>query len=177
MTTSPTNSSNSNNQSNSRVEAIRESVRQSYAALNQLIDGPLATLDPQKLYQSPGDDEWTIMQNLAHVVEFMPYWGNEVTKLVARPGQNFGRTMKDERRLQFIQDNEHDTLEQIRAQLPASYTSLQAALESLTDSDLTLTAIHVRYGEKSLDWFIEEFVTRHLSDHVEQIRQAWEAVS
>ena len=171
MTTSPTNSSNP------RVEAIRESVRQSYAALNQLIDGPLAALDPQKLYQSPPDDEWTIMQNLAHVVEFMPYWADEITKLVARPGQNFGRTMQDERRLQFIQDNEHDTLEQIRAQLPASYTHLQSALETLTDSDLALTGVHVRYGEKSLDWFIEDFVTKHLSDHVEQIRQAWEAVS
>jgi hypothetical protein len=41
----------------------------------------------------------------------------------------------------------------------------------LKDSDLVLTGKHPKYGEKSLDWFIEEFVTRHLSGHVEQIKR------
>ena len=155
---------------NPNVEAIRLSVQKSYAELNQLIDGPLASLDSAKLYQPPVENEWSIMQNLAHVVEIMPYWANEIEKLVARPGQNFGRTMQHEGRLQAIREHGSDSLQQMKAALPASYARLQEVLSKLTDSNLELTGMHSRYGEKSLDWFIEEFVTQHLINHVEQIR-------
>ena len=170
MTTTPANSSNP------KVEAIRQSVQHSFAALNELIDGPLAEIDPQKLYEPPAENEWTIMQNLAHVAEFMPYWANEVAKLVANPGQKFGRVMTDERRIKFISDHEHDTLPQIRSLLPTSYARLEEVLGTLKDSDLELTGIHVRYGEKSLDWFIEEFVTKHMSDHVVQLKEAMDNI-
>ena len=167
MTTTP---------ANPKIAAIRQSVRHSYTELNELIDGPLAKLDPQKLYQVPAENEWTIMQNLAHVAEFMPYWANEVAKLVAHPGQNFGRVMTDERRLKFISDHEHDTLAQLRDLLPARYAQLEKVLSSLKDSDLELTGVHVRYGEKTLDWFIEDFVTKHMSDHVVQLREAMDNI-
>ena len=161
---------------NPNMEAIRLSVQKSYAELNQLIDGPLASLDSAKLYQPPVENEWSIMQNLAHVAEIMPYWANEIEKLVARPGQNFGRTMQNEGRLQAIREHGSDSLEQMKAALPGSYARLQEVLSKLTDSDLELTGIHSRYGEKSLDWFIEEFVTQHLINHVEQIRICLAAV-
>jgi uncharacterized damage-inducible protein DinB len=167
MTTTP---------ANPKIEAICQSVQHSYTALNELIDGPLAKLDSQKLYEVPAENEWTIMQNLAHVAEFMPYWANEVAKLVAHPGQNFGRVMTDERRIKFISDHEHDTLPQIRALLPERYAQLEKVLSTLKDSDLELTGVHVRYGEKSLDWFIEDFVTKHMSDHVVQLQEAMNSI-
>jgi len=161
---------------NPNVEAILLSVQKSYTTLNQLIDGPLATLDSDKLYKAPVENEWSIMQNLAHIVEIMPYWANEIEKLVARPGQNFGRTMQNEGRLQAIREHSSDTLEQVKAALPGSYDRLQEVLGKLRDSDLQLTGIHPMFGEKPLDWFIEEFVTQHLINHVEQIRMCLTAV-
>ena len=155
---------------NPNVEAIRLSVQHSYDELNQLIDGPLAQLDPAQLYKAPAENEWSIMQNLAHIVEIMPYWANQIEKLVANPGQNFGRTQQDEGRLRAIDEHGRDSLEQIKALLPGSYARLQEVLGNLRDSDLELTGVHVRYGEKSLDWFIEDFVTGHLIAHLEQIR-------
>ena len=163
MTTSP---------SNPKVAAIRQDVQQSYDALNQLIDGPLAQLPSDKLYVSPGGDEWTIMENLAHIVEFMPYWGNQIAKLVAHPGQNFGRVQQDERRLKEIRDHAHDSLIQIKSLLPASYGRLQEVLASLQDSDLELTGVHSRYGEKPLEWFMQDFVTGHLRAHLVQMNAA-----
>ncbi|MGH2495688.1 MAG: DinB family protein [Ktedonobacteraceae bacterium] len=157
--------------SNPEVAAIRQDVQQSYDALNQLIDGPLAQLPSEKLYQAPGD-EWTIMENLAHIVEFMPYWGDQVARLVAHPGQNFGRVQQDERRLKEIRDHAHDTLAQIKTLLPPSYARLQEVLASLQDSDLQLTGVHSRYGEKPLEWFMEDFVTGHLRAHLVQINAA-----
>ena len=161
---------------NPNVEAIRLSVQHSYDELNQLVDGPLARLDPAKLYKAPAENEWSIMQNLAHIVEIMPYWANEIEKLVAHPGQNFGRTQQHEGRLKAISDHGGDSLEQIKAALPGSYARLQEVLGNLKDSDLELTGVHPRFGEKSLDWFIEDFVTGHLIAHVEQIRSALNAV-
>src|SRR6266550_5503271 len=103
---------------NSKVEAIRLSVRKSYDELNQLIDGPLARLDRSKLYEAPAENEWTIMQNLAHIVEFMPYWAGEIEKLVTTPGENFGRTPQDVGRLKGISEHEMDSLIGIKAALP-----------------------------------------------------------
>jgi DinB family protein len=161
---------------NPKVEAIRESVRNSDATLDQLIDGPLAQIDASKLYQSPAENEWTIMQNLAHVVEIMPYWAGEIEKLLAEPGCEFGRTPDDVGRLQGISEHEMDSLSRIKAALPGSYARLDGMLGRLKDSNLELTGKHIRYGEKPLDWLIEEFVTNHLSGHVEQIKRCIELV-
>ena len=161
---------------NPEVDAVREYVRNSYTALNQLIDGPLTSLDTSKLYQSPVENEWTIMQNLAHVTEFMPYWAGEIEKLVADPGRNFGRTAQDEGRLRGISEHEKDRLSSIKAALLVSFARLDEVLGSLKDSDLALTGKHPKYEEKSLDWFIEEFVTGHLSGHVQQIKRYLELV-
>ena len=166
MTTSP---------SNPRVAAIQQDVQQSYDALNRLIDGPLAQLPAEKLYQSPGNDEWTIMENLAHIVEFMPYWGDQIANLVAHPGQNFGRVQTDERRLKAIRDHAHDSLAQIKSLLPPSYAHLQEVLSNLHDSDLELTGVHSRYGEKPLAWFMNDFVTGHLRAHLTQMQSALDA--
>ncbi len=161
---------------NPQVAEILNSVQTSYAGLNQLLNGPLASLDSSKLYQKPSENEWTIMQNLAHIVEFMPYWANEVELLVAEPGRNFGRTMQHEGRLRGISEHELDTLALIQASLPGSYAHLEQVLSSLNDDDLVLTGHHVKFGNQTLAWFIEEFITRHLSDHVEQIKVAMVAL-
>jgi uncharacterized damage-inducible protein DinB len=158
--------------SNPKVAAILRDVQQSYDALNRLIDGPLSQLPSEKLYVSPADNEWTIMENLAHIVEFMPYWGDQIAKLVARPGQNFGRVQQDERRLAEIRDHAHDSLAQIKALLPESYASLKEVLVNLRDSDLELSGVHSRYGEKPLAWFMQDFVTGHLRAHLVQMRTA-----
>ena len=161
---------------NPNVEAIRENVRNSSAELHQLIDGPLAHIHASKLYTTPAAYEWTIMQNLAHIVEFMPYWAEQIEKLVAEPGRNFGRTHQDEGRLRGISAHETDSLTGIKVAFPASYARLNEVLGSLKDSDLELTGKHVKYGEKPLSWFIEDFVADHLSGHVEQIKRCLELV-
>ena len=162
---------------NPKVEEIRRNVQSSYAELNQLIAEHLATLDPAKLYLQPAENEWTIMESLAHIVEFMPYWANEIEKLVAAPGQNFGRTMQHAGRLQAIKELGSDDLERIRAALPGSYARLAQVLGELNDSDLALTGHHSRFGDQTLAWFIKDFVTHHLTSHLEQLNQCLEAVS
>jgi len=168
----PNNAGGRGDDGNPKVEEIREDAWRSYERFNELVNGALEQLEPEKLYASPGGDEWTIMENLAHIVEFMPYWANEIAALVAQPGKSFGRTQQDEGRLGALRAHGHDSLEQIRAAMPGSYERLDEVLASLKDSDLEITGMHVRLGEKSLAWFIEDFVTGHLRAHLDQIRNA-----
>lgn len=156
---------------NPKVAAMRQQIEQSYSELNALLDGPVGALYAAKLYQTPTENEWTVMENLVHIVEFMPYWSNEVAKLVAQPGRNFGRTMDDEGRQAALSEHGHDNLAQLRSALPVSYAHLDEVFSKLNDSDLPLTGLHSRRGEKTLEWFIEEFIVRHLHDHVVQIRE------
>ena len=156
--------------SNPKVEEIRRSVQSSYNELNRFIAEQLVPLDPARLYQRPAENEWTIIESLAHIVEFMPYWAGEIEKLVAEPGRNFGRTMQDAGRLQAISEHGSDNLVQIRAALPGSYARLEQVLSHLKDSDLALTGRHPRFGDQTLEWFIEDFVTHHLTNHLEQLR-------
>lgn len=161
---------------NPKVATIREHVQHSYAELNELLEGPIAMRYATKLYQTPTANEWTIMESLAHIVEFMPYWANEVAQLVARPGQNFGRTMQHEGRLAALREHSHDTIAQARAALPGSYAHLDEVLSHLRDSDLQLTGHHVKFGERTLEWFIDEFITEHLHNHVVQLRECLAAI-
>lgn len=162
--------------SNPKVAAIRQHVNQAYAELNNLLQGPVAAHYARKLYQTPTENEWTIMESLAHIIEFMPYWAHEVEKLVAHPGQNFGRTMQDEKRLTALREHGHDTLVQVSTALPESYAHLDAVLSRLQDSDLELTGQHVKFGERTLEWFIGEFITEHLHNHIVQLQECLAAL-
>lgn len=162
---------------NPNIAAIRQQVEQAYNELQALLDGPLSALYAEKLYQTPEENTWSVMENLAHIVEFLPYWAGEITRLVEEPGRPFGRTIGDPARLAFLREHGHDSLVQIRAALPASYAHLDQVLSSLNDSDLARTGLHPRYGEQTLAWFIDEFVTRHLHNHVVQIRECLQAIA
>src|SRR5260370_35544872 len=161
MTTTP---------ANPNVEVILLSVQRSYDEVNHVSDGWVGKVDTEKLYEVPAEDEWTIIQNLADIVEIMPYWAGEIEKLVAEPGRNFGRTQQDEGRLRAINEHGTDSLDEIKGALPGSYARLDEVLGSLRDSDLELTGRHVRYGEKPLEWFVEGFVTGQCIGHWERMK-------
>lgn len=155
---------------NPKIAAIRQNLQDSYMKLTQLFEGPLGALSEAQLYATPLENEWSLMQNLAHINEILPYWGSEIEKLVAHPGQNFGRTQENEGRLRAIAEHSKDTLAEIRAAFPKSYARLWQVVDRLHDSDLELVGHHVRYGDRPLEWFMGEFVTDHFANHLEQIQ-------
>ncbi len=161
---------------NPNVQAIRQSVTTSYKELQQLLQEQLVHLPTQKLYETSIEDEWTLMESLAHIIEFMPYWGDEIVKLVAQPGQNFGRTHKDAARNQAIENHKQDTLNETEHALERSYQYLDKALSTLKDSDLELKGHHSKFGDQTLAWFIKDFVTDHLTNHLEQMNRCLAAL-
>src|SRR5256885_1709592 len=51
----------------------------------------LAEVDPALLYEAPSPGEWTVMELLAHTVEFLHYWPPVMVGIAAEPGLPFGR--------------------------------------------------------------------------------------
>jgi len=147
---------------NPNVQIIRQSVTSLYTELNRLIEERLMHLLTEKLYATLIENEWTIMESLAHIIEFMHYWADESAKLVAQPGKNFGRTKEDEARICAIEEHKHDSLEIARSTLEGSYTYLDEVLGTLKDSDLELKGHHSKFGDQALAWFLKDFVTDHL---------------
>lgn len=162
---------------NPKMDEIRRSVEDSYNRITQLVDERLVKLEPGQLYQVPTENEWSLMQSLAHIVEIMPYWANEIDHLVKEPGQKFGRVMSDEKRLRAIAEHGRDELEEAQAALPGGYARLKEVLAGLTDADLEKTGVNSKYGEKPLEWHIHEFVTDHLKNHVSQLQECLAVIS
>lgn len=162
---------------NPKMEEVRRSVAESYSRITDIVQHRLTRLDHDQLYLPPAENEWTAMQSLAHINEFMPYWANEIEKLVANPGQKFGRVMTDPARLRAIEEHGSDELCQAEAALPGSYTRLKAVLDKLADPDLAKTGVHSKFGERPLEWFMAEFVTGHLRNHITQLQECIVLVS
>lgn len=163
--------------SNPKMEWIRYEVNTSYKELINLIDNPLANLEPkEKLKQSLEEGEWTIMETLAHVLEFMVYWAGEFDKVVKNPGAVFGRNPDNAARNMYITKHKNDSLEEMKKALPEKYKVLQDVLDRLQDSDLQIVGRHVRHSTRTLEWAINEYVIKHLGDHVKQIQNYLEAL-
>ena len=162
---------------NPKMDEVRRSVEDSYNRITQLVDEKLVKLEPGQLYQAPAENEWSLMQSLAHIVEIMPYWANEIDQLVKAPGQKFGRVMSDEKRLRAIAEHGRDELAEAQAALPGGYARLKEVLAGLTDADLAKTGIHSKYGEKPLEWHMREFVTNHLRNHLSQLQECLVIIS
>ena len=78
--------------------AAAEEIRTGVAQLTAW----LAEVDPAVLYEAPSPGEWTVMELLAHTVEFLRYWPPVMAGIAAEPGLPFGRGLDDADRTGYI---------------------------------------------------------------------------
>ena len=50
----------------------------------------------------PAEGVWTIMDNLCHIREFVPFWTGETLRIVHRPSEQWGRDHSDTARLAAV---------------------------------------------------------------------------
>ena len=66
------------------------------------IIGTVKGLSEETIRWNPTEEEWSIMQIMAHIVEAVPYWLDEIDQLVQSPGKEWGRNHLQERRLDAV---------------------------------------------------------------------------
>ena len=52
-------------------------------------------LPSELIHWVPGDGVWTVMDNLCHIREFVPFWTGETLRIVRRTGEPWGRDHTD----------------------------------------------------------------------------------
>ena len=147
-------------------------IERAVDALLQRLQG----LPKDALYREPSSGEWPVMTTLAHVVEMLPYWAGQCQSIQRQPGRTFGRTHDDPGRLGAIAEHAHDPLDLVRTSLRSGANDALATLAAIPRDQWHLTGEHIRRGPMSIEQVVDEFMVRHVEDHVVQVNAALSAL-
>jgi uncharacterized damage-inducible protein DinB len=147
-------------------------------SVNGSIDRIIETvngLSEEIIRWQPTKDEWSIVQIIAHIVEALPYWVEEIEQLVETPGKEWGRNHLHEGRLEAVKHETVDTISvsEMIKELEKVKQTVQAGIEHLTEEKLSAeaTSVNPNYGTKPLSFIIEHLIDGHVNKHEGQIQR------
>jgi len=149
-------------------------MQEAIASIQQSLDTTVEMCKdlPQELLRwKPAEDKWSVIEVLCHVEEAIPYWLDEVGKLVESPGAEWGRGLQDVRRLAAVAAAESRPLGEVLAAIRQAKEQVQSVLGPLTAEQLGQAAPsrNPRFGTKPLSFVIEHLLVEHAAKHAEQI--------
>lgn len=149
-------------------EAI-ESVQQS---IDQMISTSRALSDDMLTWK-PADNVWSVKEILCHVDEAIPYWLDEINRLVEHPGVEWGRGLQDEKRLAALAQADSRSVDEVLASIAKTKEQVQFVLDPLTEDELIKESPsrNPRFGTKPLSFIIHHLLVDHASGHVKQINR------
>ena len=156
-----------------------ESHARASAAADQLtktaheILAEVERLPPELIHWVPAEGVWTVMDNLCHIREFIPFWTDEALRIVQRPSELWGRDMTHAGRLAAVTNTSAYRLEKVAADIRELVGRSAATLKTLTDEQLALeaTSKNPRFGVKPASFVVEELLVHHIAKHQGQIRR------
>lgn len=153
-------------------------TKSNITSVNESIDRILDTvkgLSEETIRWNPTADEWSIMQIMAHIVEALPYWVDEIEQLVETPGKQWGRNHLHEPRLLAVKPETVDAIsvEEIVKELQQVKQTVQAGIENLTAEQLAAeaTSVNPNFGTKPLSFIIDHLIDQHVNKHEGQIQR------
>jgi len=148
--------------------------------LNARLDDELLSLADSvpaaDLLRTPGGQEWSAGQLLAHAAEFPHFFAADLRRWREDPPAVVGRTHDHEARLTAV-DDPFQGLELAVAAVREALADLAGALRPLVDADLTAGTVNVKYGDEPLTAFLDRYVLGHKAGHVEQLRRTLAALA
>jgi uncharacterized damage-inducible protein DinB len=151
---------------------------------NESIDRIIETvkgLSEETIRWNPTEEEWSIMQILAHIVEAVPFWLDEITQLVQSPGKEWGRNHLHEPRLQAVTPATVDAISvaEIVQKLEDVKQQVKDGIGNLTAEQLAAEAPskNPNFGTKPLSFIIDHLIDQHVNKHEGQIQRNLSKVS
>src|SRR5204862_411810 len=121
----------------------------------------------------PSGERWEWGQVWAHMVEFVPYWMDQIRDAVAAGVTDepvpFGRVKSDPNRVAGIEAGRHDPIGVLHTRLSEEVNGLKAFLADLSEDDWRVTGRHQTLGTMPMDRIVEEFLVGHLEEHAAQL--------
>jgi uncharacterized damage-inducible protein DinB len=158
---------------------VPESHARASAAADQLtktaneILAEVERLPPDLIHWVPGEGVWTVMDNLCHIREFVPFWTDEAMRIVQRPSERWGRDQSHTGRLAAVTNTSAYRLDEVAADIRELVSGSAATLKTITDEQLTIEAASVnpRFGVKPASFVVNELLVHHMAKHQGQIRR------
>ena len=142
-------------------------------ALADEIVAEVQRLPPALITWIPGEGVWSVMDNLCHIREFVPFWTNETLRIARRPQEPWGRDHTDTARLNAVTGTGSYTLENVLSDIREAVRQSAGTLRGLSDGDLAVqaTSKNPRWGLKPAAFVVDELLVHHLEKHLGQIRR------
>lgn len=151
---------------------LQEAIHSIHQTLDQII-ATTKDMSPELLMWKPAEDKWSVMEVLAHVEEAIPYWLDEINRLIERPGTEWGRGLQDEKRLAAIAMAGSRSLDEVLSSLENIKGQVAEVLNTIPKEALLREAPsrNPRFGIKPLTFVIEHLLVEHVDTHVKQIKR------
>ena len=130
-------------------------------------------LPSELIHWVPGDGVWTVMDNLCHIREFVPFWTGETLRIVRRTGEPWGRDHTDTARLAAVTNTAAYQLDAVVADIREAVRRSAETLRTLSEEDLAseATSKNPRWGVKPASFVVDDLLVSHVAKHQGQIRR------
>jgi uncharacterized damage-inducible protein DinB len=130
-------------------------------------------LPSELIHWIPSSGVWTVMDNLCHIREFVPFWTGETVRIVQRPSEPWGRDHTDTARLAAVTDTARHRLADVIADIRDAVRRSADTLRTLSDEQLAQQAAskNPRWGVKPASFVVDDLLVHHVAKHQGQIRR------
>lgn len=127
----------------------------------------------RRLRAAPGENEWSAMQVLGHVVEMIPYWISHCRALIAATEPpRFGRMPDAPERLTGVERGAAAEPGELLRLLSKEVQAAARSIRQMSAAERGKKGIHIKRGEVTVADIVELFIVAHAEEHVAQVRAA-----
>ncbi|TBL78707.1 DinB family protein [Paenibacillus thalictri] len=147
------------------VQSVETTLEQIIAIAEKLPD--------EVVRYKPAEDKWSVLEVLCHLEEALPYWLEEIQRVVAAPGSEWGRGLTHEGRLQAVAEANSRSLDDVLPKLGAVKRLIRETLTSISEEALQQQAPsrNPRFGTKPLQFIVDHLLVEHAATHLAQINR------
>lgn len=152
-------------------------VNQSIQTINDSIDSIVNKLDnvsEKDIRWNPTEEEWSILQIVSHLNEAIPYWLDEVERVLAQPGSKWGRGLQDADRLAAVANPDALNVAEEITTLKGLKLQVADRLGNVSEAQLQEENPHrnfEKFGNKPVSFMIGHFIEEHLTGHDGQVQR------
>lgn len=157
-------------------------VQQAIASVEESTKGIMETVDklPEETIQwRPAPGVWSIHEILCHVDEAIPYWAEEIERVVTKPGVEWGRNHANEARLAAVAASSQRKTADVLASVQKGSQRTVALLKKWKDEDMNIESPsrNPRFATKPMSFVLDHLIVTHLRNHFGQIKRNLDQLS
>lgn len=128
----------------------------------------------QRLRTARGENEWSAMEILGHMVEMIPYWLDHCRKIIATTGEppSLGRTPDAPERLAGIEQGAARDPDELLRLLNGEVQAAARTIRQMSAAERDKKGVNPNRGEMTVAEVIEVLIVAHAEDHLAQMQAA-----